>query len=64
MVRHFQKRFIATPLIHCSVRLYPHLQDSGGFFLAVLEKKNTSTALAGSSYGARYVPEINLLLEM
>jgi multisite-specific tRNA:(cytosine-C5)-methyltransferase len=25
-------------LIFCSLRIYPHLQDSGGFFVAVLQK--------------------------
>ena len=24
--------------IYISIRIYPHLQDSGGFFVAVLEK--------------------------
>lgn len=36
----------------CSMRIYPHLQDTGGFFVAVIEKANpisnpeiTATAL-------------------
>ncbi|KAK0882277.1 tRNA (cytosine-5-)-methyltransferase ncl1, partial [Friedmanniomyces endolithicus] len=29
----------AIPLQHC-MRVYPHQQDTGGFFIAVLEKKS------------------------
>lgn len=50
----------AIPLDRC-VRIYPHLQDTGGFFITVLEKmseikarpentpKSTSTTVAGTS---------------
>lgn len=39
-----------TEDIFCSLRIYPHLQDTGGFFVAVLEKKSfvPSTAPAAS----------------
>ena len=26
-----------------SMRIYPHLQDTGGFFVAVLQRKSSST---------------------
>lgn len=37
----------------CSMRIYPHLQDSGGFFVAVLEKKAANPVVA--SISSKYV---------
>jgi hypothetical protein len=29
-------------MFYCSMRYYPHMQDTGGFFVAVLEKTGTT----------------------
>lgn len=33
----------------CSMRIYPHLQDTGGFFVAVLQKKKSETPTTTAS---------------
>ncbi|EIW77165.1 S-adenosyl-L-methionine-dependent methyltransferase [Coniophora puteana RWD-64-598 SS2] len=40
------------------LRIYPHLQDTGGFFVAVLQKKGTSKASAGTSERKRPADEV------
>ena len=47
------------PLIKYSIRIYPHLQDTGGFFVAVLQHRRTeSTAVpkykVTSPWGPKY----------
>ena len=35
---------VSNSSFRCSMRIYPHLQDTGGFFVAVLERKKKKSA--------------------
>ena len=43
-------------LFFLSIRLYPHHQDTGGFFIAVLQKKSTLPWVPGHRPGPKLLP--------
>lgn len=46
-----------------SLRIYPHLQDSGGFFVAVLEKKTKVIDPVEQSLRYVRVPSVSKLVD-
>lgn len=49
-------------LIKDSIRIYPHLQDTGGFFVAVLQHRRTeSTAVPKYKVASRWGPRYSIL---